>query len=291
MHTHDLAVYYPLSYPLPFWQVLGATLLITVISIIVIVMSKRLPYLFVGWLWYAITLLPVIGIIRIGTHWMHDLYTYLPSIGISFGLAWGIASLIKSEESKNNILLPSAIVFLSIISFLSSQQCGFWKNSTMLWNHDLEVTKANVLAHNHLADALFEEGKLEEAIYHYNKIILLKPDYAEAYYNRGTVYIELGHYRKAVQDYTEAIRINPDFILAYFNRGMVYSKLGRYQPAIKDYNEVIRLAPDYADAYNNRGAVYLTQGNTRMGCIDTIKACKLGLCKILKLAESNGDCH
>ena len=71
---HDMAVFYPFSDQIPLWQVLGSALLILVISIAVIVMVKRLPYLFTGWFWYAITLLPVIGIIQVGCFSMADRY-------------------------------------------------------------------------------------------------------------------------------------------------------------------------------------------------------------------------
>ena len=104
---HDLAVFYPFSDQLPLWQVLGASLLILVISAAVIVMIKRLPYLFVGWLWFAITILPVIGIIQVGNYAMADRYHYLPSIGIAVMLAWGIPSLIKSEDIRKKILFPA----------------------------------------------------------------------------------------------------------------------------------------------------------------------------------------
>ena len=87
---HDLAIFYPFSDKLPLWQILGATILILVISIAVMVMVRRLPYMLVGWLWYAITLLPVIGILPIENYAMADRYTYLPSIGIGIMLAWGI---------------------------------------------------------------------------------------------------------------------------------------------------------------------------------------------------------
>lgn len=134
-------------------------------------------------------------------------------------------------------------------------------------------------------------GQHKVAIEYYNKSILINPDYANAYNSRGTSYLELGKYQKAIQDYSETVRIIPDYILAYFNRGIAYSKLDQYQQAINDYTEVISLKPNYAEAYNNRGAVYLTQGNTRLGCLDARKACELGKCRLLKLAESNKACH
>ncbi len=288
---HDLAVFYPFPDQLPIWQVLGAVIFIIVISTIVILMMKRLPYLLIGWLWYAITILPVIGICQTNLIVaMSDHYIYLPSIGIAMMLAWGIPPWFQRQHTRKNILFLCAMVCLAILTLLTWKQCGYWKNNTALWNHALNVTK-DTMAQSYLAYSLAEEGKFNEAVYHYGEVIRLQPDYANAYYNRGTIYIELGQYNEAIHDYNETVRIKPDYMLAYFNRGMVYSKLGRYQPAIKDYTEAIRLAPDYADAYNNRGAVYLSLGNTKSGCMDAAKACQLGSCKALELAKSKGDCH
>jgi hypothetical protein len=108
---HDLAAFYPFSFQLPSWQVLGAVLLIIVISAAVIVSVKRLPYLFVGWLWYAITLLPVIGIIQIWLYAIADRYHYLPSIGIAVMLAWGIPHLFSREDIRTKILFPMGVSF------------------------------------------------------------------------------------------------------------------------------------------------------------------------------------
>jgi len=119
---HDLAVFYPFTDQLPAWQILGATLLIIFVSAAVMVTVKRLPYLFVGWLWYAITLLPVIGIVQVGKHAMADRYTYLPLIGISIMLAWGIPSLIKREDIHKKILLPAGIAAIAILAELTWQQ-------------------------------------------------------------------------------------------------------------------------------------------------------------------------
>ena len=119
---HDMAIFYPFPDQIPLWQVLGASLLILVISVAVIVMIKRLPYLFAGWMWYAITIAPVIGIIQVSAaapYAMADRYHYLPSIGLAVMLAWGIPALIKSEEIRKKILFPAGIAFLGHpISFI-----------------------------------------------------------------------------------------------------------------------------------------------------------------------------
>ena len=254
---HDLAIFYPFTDQLPAWQILGATLLIIVISTAVIVTVKRMPYLFVGWLWYAITLLPVIGIVQVGNHAMADRYTYLPLIGISIMLAWGIPSLIKREETRKTVLFPAGLVFLAILSFLTWQQCGYWKNSIVLFEHALQITKNVDLAHYNLGVALSGKGRNNEAIYHYNKAISIKPAFANAYNNRGNSYDELG----------------------------------QHQQAIEDYNKAIDLDPNNIKIYNNRGRAYLILDSKKLGCLDAQKVCELGNCELLELAKSKGDCR
>jgi tetratricopeptide (TPR) repeat protein len=321
---HDLAFYYPFSVQLPTWQVFGSALLIIFISVFVIVMVKRMPYLFVGWLWYAVTIIPVIGIIKIGLFAMADRFTYLPSVGIAVMTAWGIPSLIKNEDIRKKWLSPAAIALLAIMAILTWQQCGYWKNSMELSKHALRVTKNNHLAHGVLAFTLFGEGKIEEAINHFseairinpnydaayksrgfyyfklgnyqraredfNEAIRLKPDYAPYYY-RGYIYDNFGQYQNAVNDYSEAIRLKPDDAEAYNNRGGVYFKLGEYQNAIADYSKAIHLKPDYAEAYNNRAFIYLNQGRKNPGCSDARKACQSGNCRILEGAKVRGLCN
>jgi len=291
---HDLAVYYSFSNQIPLGQVIGASLLIILISTAVIVTAKRLPYLFVGWFWYAITIAPVIGLIRIGHHSMADRYHYLPSIGIAVMLAWGTPSLIKSENIRRKILFPAAVVFLAIMSVLTWIQCGYWKDSITLFGHTLQVTKNNYIAHNHFASALFKKRSFEMAIYHYNEAIRINPVYAHAYYNRGIVYYTLGQKQLALEDFKEAIRIipkNPNYAEAYNNLGVTYTDLGHYQLAIENYAEAIRLKPDYAEAWNNRAYAYFIKGDSISGCRDAQKACELGNCSTLQAAKGKGLCR
>jgi hypothetical protein len=257
---HDMAIIYPFSDQIPLLQVLGASLLILVISVVVIVMIKRLPYLFTGWMWYAITIAPVIGIIQVSIsapYAMADRYHYLPSIGLAVMMAWGIPALIKSEALRKKILFPAGIAVLAILSFLSWNQCGYWKNSIILFSHTIKVTDDNWLAYN----------------------------------NKGVTYYELGDHKQAIEDYSRAIEINPDYIEAYNNRSTSYYHLGNYNQAIEDCNRVIGIKPGYAEAYLNRGNAYLNQGDNISGCRDARKACELGDCKLLEWAKDRANCH
>jgi lipoprotein NlpI len=257
---HDMAIFYPFSDQIPLWQVIVASLLILVISVAVIVIMKRLPYLFTGWLWFSITIAPVIGIIQISIstpYAMADRYHYLPSIGLAVMMAWGIPALIKSEEIRKKILFPAGIIFLVIISFLSWNQCGYWKHSVTLLSHTLRVTKNNYWAYSRL----------------------------------GNAYGKLGQYQSALENFNEVIRLKPNYFIAYNGRGICYSRLGMFQMAIENFNKAISLKQDYAAAYYNRALVYLNQGDNISGCRDAQKVCKLGNCKFLEDAKQRGVCR
>jgi tetratricopeptide (TPR) repeat protein len=323
-----MAVFYPFPAHIPLWQGLGSTLLIAAISIAVIVMAKRLPYLFVGWTWYAITILPVIKIVQVGNDAMADRYHYLPSVGIAIGLAWCVPLLLPSEKARKKILFPMGIIFLGILSFLAWRQCGYWKNSNTLFSHALQVTKNNYLAHINYGAALFSEGKIGEAFGHYNEAIRLKPYESDAYNNRGAAYANLEQYQKAFEDFNESIRLNPnntdsamaynnrgvtyarlgqyqkaiddlnkaiylkpDYANAYYKRGLVYKELGQYQRAVNDLSEAIHLKQDYAESYDNRAIAYFNTGKVESGCQDAKKSCELGNCSVLQDATGKGLCR
>jgi Tfp pilus assembly protein PilF len=289
---HDLAFFYPFSDQIPAWQVLCAVLLIIVISIAVIATAKRLPYLFVGWLWYVIILLPVIGILQVGEFAMADRYSYLPLIGIGIMLAWGIPHLFPhKDDMRKMLLLLAGIAVLAILTVLTWQQCGYWRNSTTLFSHALQVTKNNDIAHNNLASVLLEEGKIEEAIEHYNAAIDIKSNDAYTYFNRGFAYFKIGQYQRAIVDYNEAIRQKTDFAEAYNGRGDAYAKLSQYQQAIEAFKKAIYLNHNYVNAYESRAIIYLNQQNYQLGCLDAQKACELGKCRISEIAKVKGDCH
>jgi tetratricopeptide (TPR) repeat protein len=275
---HDLAVLYPFTEQIPLWQVAVSVLVIIAISAFAIATAKNLPYLFTGWFWFMITILPVIGILQISTaapYAMADRYHYLPSIGLAFMLAWGLPSLIRKENIRKKILFPTAIIFLGFMAVISYRQSAFWKNSEILFNHALQVTNDNYIAHDNLAPFLLDQGRTKEALDHYNEAIRIKPDYEYAYYNRGIVYDKTGNNPLAIEDYSKAISVNPLFAKAYNNRGLVYTRLGEYQLAITDFNKAIGLNPSYSKAYNNRGLVYIRLGEYQLAITDFNEAISL----------------
>ncbi len=286
----DLAVYYPFVYSFPLWQIVGSIFILIGLTIVAFHYVEKLPFLFVGWLWYLGTLLPVSGLIPVSTP-MSDHYTYLPSIGIALMMAWGIPALMKSENICKKILFPAAIAILFMLAVLTSHQCGYWKNNITLFNHALRITKDNFLAHNNLAVALAKQGKNHEAIKHYNKAIVIKPNIDFLYFNRGTAYSSTGQYQLAIEDYNKSISLKPQNVITYNCRGIAYAGIHQYQKAIKDFNTAISMDKKYSAAYNNRGLSYFNLGKKDLGCQDAQQACELGNCRALELAKNKDLCR
>ncbi len=275
---HDMAAFYPFVANVQAWKVIGSLLLILAITAFVIIMIKRMPYLIVGWLWFSITILPVIKILQIGKDAMADRYHYLPSIGIAIMVAWGIPWLFHFENLRKKILAPAAVIFLTIMTILAWLQCSYWRNSVALFNHALKVTHNNYVAHNCLALASFEGGKTEEIIKHFDISIQLQPDNFMAYNGRGMIYSKIGQYNEAIEDYNKAININPKYYYifkAYNNIGIAYAQQGQYKEAINDFNKAIALKPGYSDAYYNRGVAYANMGRYQQAIEDYNKSIML----------------
>jgi lipoprotein NlpI len=272
----NLAVFYPHPYDkLPLWQVLDSVVMLVCISVLVVKVSGRHKYLLTGWFWYLGTLVPVIGLVQVGSQGMADRYTYIPSIGLLFVVAWGADDLFGKWKYKHIVLGLSAFASITILTVLTWFQVGYWRDSFSLFDHAVKVTKENDVAYNNRGTIYYEKGEYDMAIADYNKAIEISPRYIEAYYNRAKVYNAKKQYDLAISDYSKAIEINPKLAEAYTNRGAIYKTMERYAFAICDYDKAIELNPTLAEAYNNRGAAYYAKGDYALAISDYSRAVEL----------------
>jgi tetratricopeptide (TPR) repeat protein len=275
---NNLAVFYPYRGLLPVWQVTGALLLLGGATFAVIRGAKRFPYLATGWLWFAGTLLPVIGIVQVGRQAMADRYSYIPVIGLFIMLAWGIPQLFKKwqitrfQTLRKEALFALPVIILACLSAVTWTQAGYWTHSISLYDHALKSTSHNDIIHCNRGAAYGELGNYEQAISDFNSAIEINPESDEAYDDRGVVYAKLGRHGQAISDYNRAIEINPQHIEAYYNRGNAYLRLGDRNRAISDYDRAIEIDPENAEAYSNRGAAYARLGNYERAISDCDRA-------------------
>jgi tetratricopeptide (TPR) repeat protein len=292
----DLAVYYPYPGYWPLAEVLLAGGFLGGFSALVSRQRRRQPFLLVGWLWFIGTLVPVIGLVQVGSQAMADRYTYLPSVGMLILTIWGAYELTRRWRHQATVLSLAGAAALVLCMALTRQQLGYWQDSETLFRHALKVTRNNYIAHNNLGSALNEKGQTEEAISQFEQAILIKPNYAvahnnlavvlgkhgqtdgairefqevirlkpndaDAHNNLGNVLGKQGRINEAISQFQEVLRLKPDDASAHYSLGAALDEKGQIDAAISQYQAALRLKPDYADAHNNLGNAFLNQGRT-----------------------------
>ncbi len=266
----NLSVYYPHPGMWPVWRVFFSGSVIVLISILAIRKFDRVPYLAVGWLWYLVMLVPVIGFIQVGSHAAADRYSYLPLTGLFVALAWGVPALMIDSRHKKKILGVGSVLLVVLFSFLSWQRCQLWGDNFALWNDFL--AQYNILspdnikknyqvpfAYNFRGSVYAGRGNYHKAIEDYHAALILKKNYAEALNNRAISYAATGQNEMAFQDYGQAMELKPDYADAYYNRGLLYNRTGRFDLAVLDFTSAVKFNPSMADAFTSRGIAFGAQ--------------------------------
>ena len=159
----NLAVFYPFPPEgLSAMRVAGEATLLAVLTLVVLGARRRYPYLAVGWLWYLGTLLPVSGVVQLGTYAYADRYTYVPSIGLFIGLVWWLADLVPLAY-RVRLLTPAAVLVVLGASVLSWRQAHVWHDSVTLWAQARAVTPDSFIIRTHLGLAYQNAGRLPKA--------------------------------------------------------------------------------------------------------------------------------
>ncbi len=246
-----LAVFYPYPHHLPVWQIALSALLLVGISTLVLRERRSRPYLAVGWLWYLGTLVPVIGLVQVGAQARADRYTYLPMVGLSIMLAWGLREILKRK-----IAIFGAIAACLACAVLCEAQIRYWRNSETLFRHALDVTSGNYLAHHNLGEALAEEGRFSEAIRQYQAALQIEPNAANVQTDYGNALAKSGHMPEAIAHYQAALRALPDSPITHNDLANAFAATPETMPeAIAEYQTALRLKPDYEEARNNLAEV------------------------------------
>ena len=174
-----LAVFYP--YPRDFafalLPLLAEGVLLAVVTTGVIVLRRRAPYLLMGWGWFVVTLVPVIGLVQVGDQAHADRYMYIPMVGLLVMLIWGAAEILEKLRAKT-LAIPLAAAACLASAVVSWVQVGYWRNSETLFRHALAVTNDNKVANNNLGNYLMDSGRLSEALPYFETAVRIDPEFA-----------------------------------------------------------------------------------------------------------------
>ena len=254
-----LAVYYPHPYPVPIWQVAGAILVLVLITVVVVVVRRR--YAVFGWLWYVGTLVPVIGLVQVGSQARADRYMYIPMIGLLIILGWGVGELVGRWVLRRvfvGLILGVCLLVLMVCTWL---QVGYWQNSFTLLTHTICVTEGNFIAYLNLGNYFAKERKeAGEAIGYYRKAIKIHRNYVDAHYNLGIALGLEGRYDEAIEEYQRVLRLRERHWRARFRLADALVQVGQVEEAIENYNRVLEVRPDHPEVHNNFGLALLKKG-------------------------------
>ncbi len=261
----SLAVFYPhpssIGEQIPIWRPLAAAALLAVLTLLALWYGRLRPYLAVGWLWYAGTLLPVIGIVQVGSQAMADRYTYVPLIGIFIVVVWGVPELLGRWQYRQLVLAALGATVISGLSLTTWAQSAHWRDNASLYTRAIAVTQKNWLAWNNMGNHYLRSGDLRQAVASFQEALRIKPEYADAWYNAGVGFGRLGDYPQAIASYQEALRLDPVNADAWVNRGLAHQSIGQYLQAIACYESALRLRPQDAIAHRNLVVAHALQGN------------------------------
>jgi tetratricopeptide (TPR) repeat protein len=213
----DLSVFYRHPRTWNPWMVLAAVALLVALTWGALAARRGARYLAAGWLWYATMLVPVIGLIQVGRQSIADRYTYLPSIGLCVGLAWGLAALARVAPSCRLLVIAAALAVLPGLAVATRRQVQYWSSTRSLFQHALALDPLNYIAASNLGIFVAKEGRRGDAIEYFRRAVEAEPRFANGYNNWGFALAQMERFDEAIPKYEQALEINPRLVQARNN--------------------------------------------------------------------------
>lgn len=253
--------------PLDVQYLLSGIVVLGITGVCLWMMRKKKPLCLTTWLYYLVTLLPVVGIIQVGLHAAADRFTYLPSlslsliVGLTVAWVWNKVIVSKHKIVFRGLVLLCTFTIISLLGCLTVKQIRIWQNTQTMWSSVIKTFPDAVPdAYYGLGLFYYEEGRLDEAVSEFKHTIALSPHYAAAHYNLGNTYVRKGLLDEAIFELKRAIAFGCDNANAHNNLGGCYGRKGRLDEAISEFQQAVDINPDFEDAHVNLGLTYYKKG-------------------------------
>lgn len=273
------SIFYPHPGPDVSWSTaVVMALLLMLVTAAFIKLRGRLPYAFVGWAWFLVALLPVLGIVQVGLQARADRYTYLPYLGLWIAVAFASRAAASLREVGPVPLAIVAAILVGATTFTTRAQSIPWKDGRTIFEQARRVTGPNAVAEQALGAADLEAGALETAERHfraalelapvstgarlglgrallmmgrideaataYETILAQSPGYVEALNNLAYCRLHQGELEEARELFTRAVSANHRLAASTHILGMLEAAGGRHREAIAHLSEAARLSPE-----------------------------------------------
>ena len=216
-----------------------------------------------GWLWFLGTLVPVIGLVQVGSQAMADRYSYVPYIGLFIMVAWGVPVVLSKLAYRKFVLGISMAIVLTILGICTTKQVSYWKDGETVFKHALAVTQNNYVAHDCLGNVYIRQNKIALAIKECSKAIEIEPTWAYGHGNLGVALAKDGKYKAALEHFMKAVELRPDLASTRYYLGKALAIQGRSDEALEQFREAIRFEPDWVDPMNDFAFVVAAGGSLK----------------------------
>lgn len=271
----NLCVFYPLPERLPVLAAAGSGVLLAAVTGLFFHWRLKFSWLLTGWFWFLGTLVPVIGIVQVGSQALADRYAYVPLLGLFLMAACGLNKWAWSRPHSRPIAVALSCIFIFFCLFLTHRQIRCWRNSVELFKQAIVVNPRNAAAHDLLGAVLSGNGKPDEAIEHYRQAARIKPGNVEFQYHLGRELIEAGRFGEAEIHLSEALKQMPDSAILHNSLGAALGQAGKVAEAINEFHRAIQIQPDYPKPYFNLGKFEQQLGHDEAALTSFSKAVQL----------------
>ena len=243
-----LAAFYP--YPADVLSATRAGVIATVALVITAVCfarARQQPWLVVGWLWFAVTVAPTLGLIQVGVQGRADRYMYLPLIGPALALAFAVHSAACRPTAGRGAPAVAGAVGLAAcvaMGWATAQQTRYWSDTITLFERAVAVTDRNAYAHNALANALLEAKRGDEAESHYERAARISPDWDQPHRGMAARHRQRGELGASLGPLRQAIALDPERAVTRLEMGATLLALGRPRAAEPELARAVALDPE-----------------------------------------------
>jgi hypothetical protein len=253
-----LATYYPLRLSAPLGDAIASVVILIAISALA-VYFRRHRYFLVGWFFFLIGLIPVIGIVQVGFQGMADRYTYIPAIGLFVAMTWGLADVVEHLPVARTVLWGTALCVITGFSLATVHYLKYWQNCVTLFAQaETAWGQPDMWLEQLYGNALFSAGRIDEALQHYQESCAIQPRTEYCHYNIAHILSGRGQLRDAVREYQLALAYtaNRDMALLCLNEsGEALMQLGDYDTALKSFSQALNIDPGDVTALRLRDEV------------------------------------
>ena len=272
-----LAVFYP--HPmgtLAAAKVASCAIVLAAITAVVVAKGRAFPPLATGWWWYAGTLLPVAGIVQVGSQAYADRYAYVPLIGIFVIVAELAArAACGAPVWRRRLIGALCVVWIAALTLSTRAQLPYWHDSVALFSRAIDVVPQNALAHNNLGMALVEQNEIGEALGHFHEAAEIAPWDTDARANEGNALRALGRPGEAAEAYAKALSQSPTDASLHYNLATALVDLSRFDEAATHLGRAVTLDPSHVKARMLLGTLLVRQGRAEEALAQFVEVTRL----------------